>query len=203
MARAFPNRANYIRFDSAAAIRAEIASAVPLYRGIDRLAAKGDQFQWGGRTLFADGRFATPDGKAHFTPMVLGESVSAVSRGLTPGSDPWIPDIQFRVSTRRGKQFNSMVQRDIDPLTGAARDEVLISAADADALSLRPGQRIRLHASAGTLVGRVRTASIKPGNLEVHWPEGNVLLSASAIDPHSKEPDYNTWVTVEALHDSE
>ncbi len=32
MARAFPNRANYIRFDSAAAIRDEIARAIPLYQ---------------------------------------------------------------------------------------------------------------------------------------------------------------------------
>ena len=72
LARAFPNRANFIRFDSAESIRAEIARAVPLYRGIETLAAKGDQFQWGGRTLFADGRFATADGKAHFTPVVIG-----------------------------------------------------------------------------------------------------------------------------------
>src|SRR4051794_19841781 len=66
MARAFPNRANYIRFESAAAIRAEIARAVPLYRGIEGLSVKGDQVQWGGRTLYADGRYATPDGKGHF-----------------------------------------------------------------------------------------------------------------------------------------
>src|SRR6185436_1401885 len=71
MARAWPNRANYIRFDSAAAIREEIARAVPLYQGIETLAAKGDQVQWGGRTLFADGRFATADGKAHFAPVSL------------------------------------------------------------------------------------------------------------------------------------
>ena len=67
MARAFPNRRNHIRFDSAAAIRREIARAVPLYAGIETLSAKGDQVQWGGRTLYADGRFATPDGKAHFS----------------------------------------------------------------------------------------------------------------------------------------
>jgi hypothetical protein len=38
-----------------------------------------------------------------------------------------------------------------------------------------------------------------PGNLEVHWPEGNALLSASAIDPDSMEPDYNAVVTIEPL----
>ena len=40
-----------------------------------------------------------------------------------------------------------------------------------------------------------------PGNLAVHWPEGNVLLSATAIDPASMEPDYNALVTVEPLQD--
>src|SRR3954469_18788038 len=73
MARAFPGRAAQIQFESAGAIRAEIARAVPLYRGIETLHAKGDQIQWGGRTLYADGRFATADGKAHF---------AAVSRRL-------------------------------------------------------------------------------------------------------------------------
>jgi hypothetical protein len=44
----------------------------------------------------------------------------------------------------------------------------------------------------------LKAAPITPGNLEVHWPEGNVLLSASAIDPDSMEPDYNALVTLVA-----
>ena len=52
---------------------------------------------------------------------------------------------------------------------------------------------------AGAFDGRLRAAPVKPGNLEVHWPEGNVLLSASAIDLASMEPDYNAVVTLEAL----
>src|SRR3954462_13508861 len=118
MARAWPNRANYIRFDDAAAIRNEIARAVPLYRGIETLNAKGDQVQWGGPLLYADGRFETADGKAHFSS-VGGAVPIALDR---PGPSP-----TFRVSTRRGKQFNSMIQREVDPLTGARRDDVLIS----------------------------------------------------------------------------
>ena len=43
-------------------------------------------------------------------------------------------------------------------------------------------------------------APIKPGNLEVHWPEGMPLLSGDAIDPDSMEPDYNATVTVEPIH---
>jgi len=38
-----------------------------------------------------------------------------------------------------------------------------------------------------------------PGNLEVHWPEGMALLSGSAIDPESMEPDYNAAVLIEPL----
>jgi molybdopterin-dependent oxidoreductase alpha subunit len=197
LARAFPDRASLARFDDAASMRREIARAVPLYQGIETLAVKGDQCQWGGRTLFADGRFATSDGKAHFMPVAQAPSSSYASESIGP--DARAP--RFRVSTRRGKQFNSMVQRGIDPLTGSSRDDVLMSAADQRSLGLRSGQQIRLVGRSGSFTGRVRTALIKPGNLEVHWPEGNVLLSADAVDPESMEPDYNASVTVESLRD--
>lgn len=197
MARAFPAKASLIRFESADAIRREIARAVPLYRGIERFSSKGDQVQWGGRTLFADGHFSTADGKAHFASIRTALTVSAPSSGGHAESG----GPRFRVSTRRGKQFNSMVQQDIDPLTGSARDAVLMSEADQAALGLRPGQRVRLSSPSGSLTGRIRTAPIKPGNLEVHWPEGNVLLAASSVDPQSMEPDYNALVFVEWLRD--
>src|SRR5262249_17319157 len=64
MARVAPARVRQIQFADAQQIRDEIARAVPLYRGIETLHAKGDQIQWGGPTLYADGTFATPDGKA-------------------------------------------------------------------------------------------------------------------------------------------
>jgi hypothetical protein len=40
---------------------------------------------------------------------------------------------------------------------------------------------------------------MKPGNLEVHWPEANGLLPRDKVDPLSREPDYNTVVRVERL----
>jgi molybdopterin-dependent oxidoreductase alpha subunit len=201
MSRVHPNRRNYIRFESAAAIRKEIARAVPLYKGIETLGQKGDQVQWGGRTLYEDGRFATGDGKAHFTPI---KGVSSVLDDLPESKDAGGPGVRparargaFVVSTRRGKQFNSMVQRDVDPMTGAGRRDVLMSHEDAARLGLREGDAIRLRSSAGTFDGRVKIASIKPENLEVHWPEGSALLSSAHIDPESMEPDYNARVTVE------
>ena len=57
---------------------------------------------------------------------------------------------------------------------------------------------MRLRSRAGTFAGRLRQAPIRPGNLEVHWPEGNVLLSGETIDPESLEPDYNAVVTIES-----
>ena len=193
MTRAFPHRANAIRFQTAAAIREEIARAVPLYRGIEKLGAKGDQVQWGGPQLYADGRFATSDGKAHFASVGLGRGPHApeASRGR--------PDKTFVVSTRRGKQFNSMVQRVVDPLTGASRDAVLMSEGDMKHLRLSEGAAVRLRSADGVFEGRLKAAPIRPGNIEVHWPEGNSLLPGSRVDPDSMEPDYNAIVSIEPL----
>jgi predicted molibdopterin-dependent oxidoreductase YjgC len=182
--RARPDEACTIGLSDAQEIRDEIGAAIPLYKGIESLREKGDQVQWGGRTLYADGRFATPDGKARFA------RVEPAAR-TTARAD------RFVLSTRRGKQFNSMVQRDVDPLTGASRDDILISAEDMGRLGLDEGARVRLRSDFGVFDGRVRTASIKPGNLQVYWPEGNVLLG-TRVDPESVEPDYNASVSLDA-----
>jgi predicted molibdopterin-dependent oxidoreductase YjgC len=184
-ARARPAATEKIRFRSTAEIRAEIARAIPLYAGIEGLSKRGESIQWGGETLFADGRFATADGRARFAPVALPKRVAR--------------DGRFRVSTRRGKQFNSMVQRDVDPLTDAARHDVLMSAGDALGLSLADGSPVRLVSETGEFRGFVKVAPIKSGNLEVHWPEGTPLLSAADVDPESGEPDYNALVRVEKL----
>jgi predicted molibdopterin-dependent oxidoreductase YjgC len=181
MARAHPERAASVGMADAAAIRREIAQAIPLYAGIERLASKGDQFQWGGPMLFEDGRFATPDGRARFSDVPL--------RSITAA------DGEFVVSTRRGKQFNSIVQRDVDPLTGFRREDILISADDLERLSLTDGARVHLRSAHGAYAGTLREAPIRAGNLEVHWPEGNALLG-STVDPESLEPDYNAVVKI-------
>jgi molybdopterin-dependent oxidoreductase alpha subunit len=185
MARVRPDRRHLVGLEDAAAIRREIARAVPLYAGIETLASKGDQIQWGGRRLYADGRFATPDGKARF---------AAVSLPATAGAREG-----FTVSTRRGKQFNSMIQREIDPLNGAARHDILISVEDLAKLQMKAGSWVTLRSPRGSFTGRLVAAPIKSGNLEVHWPEGNVLLAADRLDPDSMEPDYNTIVIIEPV----
>ena len=175
--------ADKVRFTSSQQIRSEIGKAIPLYAGIDGLSKEGDNFQWGGPRLFADENFAAPDGKAHFS------SVVPIERRAPKG--------MFYLSTRRGKQFNSMVQRPIDPLTGASRDDVLISREDAERVGIKDGDVIRLISSVGSYEGRAKIDQIKPGNLEVHWPEGSCLLSREEIDLASREPDYNAIVKLE------
>jgi molybdopterin-dependent oxidoreductase alpha subunit len=177
-------------FVDAAEIRAEMARAVPAYDGVQHLRAKGDQFQWGGpRLCEREGRphFDTPDGRAHAATVPL--------TGALRPTEPTDPRC-FRVSTRRGKQFNSMVWDERDPLTGAARDEVLMSAEDAAALGVAEGARVCLRSDAGEMEARVRLAPIRPRNLQVHWPEGNALIRRGRVDPRCGEPDYNAAVEV-------
>jgi hypothetical protein len=37
-----------------------------------------------------------------------------------------------------------------------------------------------------------------PGNVEVHWPEGNVLIGGKTRSPAAGIPDYNCRVEIEA-----
>lgn len=175
--RVFPERRALIHFDGTPAIRRDIARVVPAYDGIQHLARRGDQLQWGGPMLCAEGRFGTPDGRARF---VVPE---------WPARE--VPEGWFVVTTRRGAQFNSMVFAERDPLTGAARDAVIIAAADAARLGLRDGDPVLLRSEAGELRGRARIGDIRPGTLQVHWPEANRLIRIGRYDPHTGEPDYN------------
>jgi hypothetical protein len=57
------------------------------------------------------------------------------------------------------------------------------------------GDRITLRNQPGELHGRVKIDRIKPGCLQAHWPEANVIIPAGRLDP-SGVPDYNTTVEV-------
>ena len=179
-ARAYPERASEIGMRDAAAIREEIARTVPAYRGIETLAEKGDHVQWGGRILCRDGIFPTEDGRARFT------SVSPPEGSL--------PEGRFLLATRRGKQFNSMIHRDVDPLNAARRDDVLLSPEDAAELHLGDGDRVLVRSDVGELDGRVKISPIRPRNVQVHWPESQVLIRRGVRDPECGVPDYNAIV---------
>jgi molybdopterin-dependent oxidoreductase alpha subunit len=168
-----------------AELRREIAEVVPLYQGIESLRERGDSFQYGGAHLCAGWDFPTPDGRAHF------------SQVQPPPAAP--ADGRFAVATRRGKQFNSMVQAPRDALTGAMREAVLVNAADASRLGIAQGDEVVVRSDFGELRGRAHVAPIAPGNLQVHWPEGNVLVGSGRRSPDAQIPDYNARATLESV----
>ena len=143
----------------------------------------GDQFQYGGPHLCAGWKFPTPDGKAHFSVVRL------------PTLDQ--PEGTFRVATRRGKQFNSMVLERVDPSNRAVREAVLVSRADAERLGLADGDPVVLHSDVGEYRGRVHIAPVAPGSLQVHWPEGQVLIDRRRRSPQAGIPDFNAFCTLE------
>jgi len=182
--RVAPERAHLCTFASGQAIRDEIGRVVPTYAGVELLATTGDAIQWGGTRLCEGGVFPTPDGRARFL-------------AVAP-SDAHVPEGSFVLSTRRGKQFNTMVHADRDPLTGATRDALFMAPPDIAALGCRDGDRVRVRSVDGELFARIHESPLRPGNVQVFFPEGNVLLRAGRRDAASGVPDYNAIVTVEA-----
>lgn len=175
-----PEVRNLINVNDAATIREEISRAVPFYDGIQHLHRKGDAVQWGGPLLCADGKFPTSDGRARFIPV------------HPPEMD--LPEGFFLLSTRRGKQFNSMVHRDRDPMVGARREDVLMSAEDAVALGLKDGDPVTVRSEVGAFRGRTKVVSIKPRNVQMYWPEANAVIRRGVVDPQCGMPDYNATV---------
>ena len=116
-------------------IRNEIDRVCPTYKGIANLRQEGRSVPvW--RAAPAGGPLPDARRLGHFSVVALPE-------------EP-VPPGQFLVATRRGKQFNSMVLAEKDPLTGASRDDIIMSAEDAERLGLKngdadhPAQRTRL-----------------------------------------------------------
>ncbi|MCW8133788.1 MAG: FdhF/YdeP family oxidoreductase [Planctomycetota bacterium] len=180
--RARPERRQRMHFSNGQDVRDEIARAVPSYAGIEQLRKKGDHVQWGGRSLCPGGQTPLPGGKARFS------ALEPLEKNLADG--------QFMLSTRRGKQFNSIVHQKRDPLTGADRDAILMNAEDAGKLGLAEGDAVVVRSEIGAYRGLVKFAPIKPRNVQGHWPEVNGLLRRGACEPQSGVPDYNALVTI-------
>ena len=110
---------------------------MPLYRGIGGLRRKDESVQYGGALLCRDGVCDDlPDGRARFVPITIASSTRA-------------PD-EFLVTTRRGKQFNSMTHSDRDALTGTHwRDAVFMAPVDAARLGLAEGAPLELVSTLG------------------------------------------------------
>jgi len=177
-----PERKDLFGYADTAQIRGEMAGLMPLYAGIERLQKEGDWVQWGGPQLGAD-HFPTADGKAHFSSVVV------------PRVD--VPLGQFLLTTRRGKQFNSMTYGERDPLTaGKSRDAVLLDPRDWAELGIHEGERVRVTSSTGSIEATAGAGPCRRGHAQGFWPECNALLGRK-YDPASGEPDYNTAVRIE------
>ena len=185
-------------------MREEIAKVVPFYDGFQSLSKTGDAFQYGGPHLCADWKFPTSDGKAHFRAVQLPTLAAGLWRQIDrsgTASENQPPDVgdYFLVSTRRGKQFNTLIYAAIDPLNGAARDAVLMNPDDAADLHLMNNDRIALVNDTGRYEGRVFFAPMARGNLQIHWPEGNLIIRRGVVDSAGGVPDYNAHVTVKKI----
>jgi molybdopterin-dependent oxidoreductase alpha subunit len=182
-ARVYPERKHLIHFTSAQQIRDEIAVANPNYDGIQHLKNRGDVFQWGGAWLCEGGICPTPDGRGNLIPIQVPELRK--------------PEGHFYVTTRRGKQFNSMIYSEKDPFNNADRYAVLIHPDDAAQLNIREGEAVVVYNGYGTFHGRAKYAEIKQGNIQVYWPEGNVLIPKGVYEKYAGIPEYKAAAIVE------
>lgn len=199
-----PERAHQLGCETGGAMREEIARVVPFYDGFQNLSKTGDAFQYGGPHLCAEWKFPTPDGKAHFRAVTLPTVAADVRRrigqvGVASENPPPHVGGYFLVSTRRGKQFNTLIYAAVDPLNGASRDAVLMNTEDATSLHLMNNDRVALTNDIGRYEGRVFLAPIARGNLQIHWPEGNVIIRRGVVDAAGGVPEYTAHVRVETI----
>jgi anaerobic selenocysteine-containing dehydrogenase len=76
---------------------------------------------------------------------------------------------------------------------------VFMSPADAETLHLSEGDELVLENQLGRFRGHVHLSPVKPGNLQVHWPEGQVLIAGDSRHRGKRSgiPDYNAFVRVQ------
>ncbi|MFC4557731.1 FdhF/YdeP family oxidoreductase [Virgibacillus kekensis] len=178
-----PDQKYLIDFKNAQEIRDEISVTAPNYDGIQHLNEENSVFQWGGAWLCEDGVCPTPDGKGNLISVELPELRK--------------PEGHFYVTTRRGKQFNSMVYSESDPFNDADRFDVLMNEEDGKKHDISEGDSIVVYNQHGVFNGRAKFVSLKSGNIEVHWPEGNALIPKGVYEQYAGIPEYNTAVIVE------
>lgn len=178
-----PESYHLVHFEDGQAIREEIALANKNYEGIQHLKNQGDVFQWGGAWLCEDGICPTPNGKGHLIPVNIPNMHKAKD--------------EFVLTTRRGKQFNSMVYNDKEAFNNGGRYDVLMSKEDGRKLSITEGEGVVLHNKYGVFQGRAKFVEILPGNIEVYFPEGNFLLPIGRYETFAQIPDYNINVKID------
>lgn len=178
-----PAVAHLVDFKSGQDIRDEMAKANPDYDGVQHLKKQGDVFQWGGAWLCEGGICPTPDGKGNLIPVDIPQLEK--------------PEGTFYVTTRRGKQFNSMVYKEKDPFNNFGRYDVIMNVADGKRLDIVEGEGIVVYNQFGVFQGKARFADMAAGNIGLHFPEGNFLIPKGIYDGPSGIPQYSVAVKVE------
>ena len=171
------------------ALRAEIAEVVPAYAGIETLATTGDQVQWGGRHLCADGAVPHARRQGAFTAIVPGGARPS-RPGAVHGGHPPRQAVQLD-GPRRGRPAHRRRPRRRLHRRGRRGRARRGGRAPACASPAPPAPT----------TGRCKLVRLPTRSLQVHWPEGNVLIASGPgqREPQSKVPDYNAVVTVEVL----
>jgi assimilatory nitrate reductase catalytic subunit len=140
---------------------------------------------------FADGCFATPDGRARFV-----QTPARLPRHATSEEFPLV------LNTGRSRdQWHTMTRTALAPVLNAHEPEPSIdaNAADLVAAGLQPGQIVRVVSRWGSALGRLRASGQLPSGMvfmPMHW-SGPFARSARvgaavnpAVDPVSGEPEF-------------
>jgi assimilatory nitrate reductase catalytic subunit len=145
-----------------------------------------DEEKPGTPRLFAD-RFATPDGRARFTPVEF-----------RPAAEEVCPDYPLYLTTGRVlAQYQSGAQtRRIGPLRTAAPGAFVELHPDVAArLGVADGEEVRVTSRRGTMLAPARlTESIRPDTVfaPFHWGGAGRAnsLTNDALDPTSRMPEF-------------
>ncbi len=146
--------------------------------------------QWGGRRLFANGRFFHPDGKARMVPV-----------RHTPLRDQTNREFPLRLNTGRYRdQWHTMTRTGLSARLSGHRPQPFldINPDDARALSMADGALARVESRQGDYIARLRiTPDQPPGQvfLPLHWTDQQAAraiigrLIPSHADPVSGQPE--------------
>jgi assimilatory nitrate reductase catalytic subunit len=143
--------------------------------------------QWGGPSLYQDGRFATPDGRAklHVVPCEPFVEQPNVEYDFILNTGRTVEHWHTRTKTAEVELLNDMVPRawlEMNPV-------------DADRLDLKPHDRVSVISRRGAVANielRI-TGIIAPGQvfMPFHFSEANSnLVTLGAFDPISREPNF-------------
>ena len=141
----------------------------------------GDAVQWGGSRL-CDG-WSVPDARRP----------GALHAGRAPATSASSPRDSSVLSTRRGKQFNTMVHAERDPLTGADARRAVHGAERRRRARRSPTER-RWSCAPSTASSRRACTSrrSRPATCRCSSPRATCCCRPGRRDPASGVPDYNT-----------